>query len=245
MNSNPRHVKDIIDDSGARVFEYPPAHTLNSCGGAPWFNSDPFPTFTPTIIDWHQFHQFLLQRMTSHTAEDRIRYAKQFVSVLTNGDAHSLLVVPPNKRIHIMKALSSLACYTGSQDLWRQVRQRHGLQWSTGTEKLDAFTRFFDDSRSLDNMLHWLREAISALPPTYSHFLLFCTLTGLRGSECVEAVRLLNRPDSQTSRYYNPEQQILQHYRFPELFIRRTKAVYIVVNDQIIAIAKAIGKTPP
>jgi len=33
--------------------------------------------------------------------------------------------------------------------------------------------------------------------------------------------------------YYNQEQNVLQHYRFPELFIRRTKAVYIsVANDE-------------
>ena len=46
--------------------------------------------------------------------------------------------------------------------------------------------------------------------------------------------------------YYNQEQNVLQHYRFPELFIRRTKAVYIsVANDEIIGIAKAIEKVPP
>ena len=153
-----------------------------------------------------------------------------------------------------MKALSALARFTGNQDAWLAIRKRYGLQWSTGTEKIDAFTRFFDDSRSLDNMLHWLREAIRVLPTQYSRFLLFCTLTGLRGSEAIESVRLINclLVDKSVTgnnlvnvEYYNPEQKILQHYRFPELFIRRTKAVYIsVVNDEIIGIANGIGKTP-
>jgi hypothetical protein len=47
--------------------------------------------------------------MTPKTAEDRLRYAKQFVSVLTiadGGDATILLELSPNKRIHVMKALS-------------------------------------------------------------------------------------------------------------------------------------------
>jgi hypothetical protein len=142
-----------------------------------------------------------------------------------------------------MKAISSLAKFTGMQDDWLAIRKRYGLQWSTGREKIEAFNRFLDNTRSLDTMLHWLREAIEALPVPYSRFLLFCTLTGLRGSEAVESVRLLNRVDRRD--YYNPEQQILQHYRFPDLFIRRTKAVYIsVVNDEIIGIAKKIDKTP-
>lgn len=91
-------------------------------------------------------------------------------------------------------------------------------------------------------MLHWLREAIRVLPSGYSRLLLFCALTGLRGSEAIESVRLLNKREII---YYNPEQQILEHFRFPDLFIRRTKAVYIsVVNDEIIGMARGIEKTP-
>jgi hypothetical protein len=146
-----------------------------------------------------------------------------------------------------MKALSSLARFTGQSDVWQRLRQQHGLQWSTGTEKLDAFTRFFDDSKDLDTMLRWLKEALQVLPADYANFFLFCTLTGLRSTECLEAVGLLtcsHHPDCKDY-YYNPEQKVLQHYRFPELFIRRTKAVYIsVVNDEIIEIAKDAGKVP-
>lgn len=141
-----------------------------------------------------------------------------------------------------MKALSSLARFTGQSDNWRAIRQQYGLQWSTGTEKLDAFTRFFDDSRDLDTMLKWLREALQVLPANYSNFFLFCTLTGMRGSECVEAVKLINAGEH-LQQYYNLEQNILQHYRFPDIFIRRTKAIYIsIVDDEILAIAKKIGK---
>jgi hypothetical protein len=191
---------------------------------------------------WQQFQQYLLQRMTAKTAEDRLRHAKQYSGVLKTGDATALLQVPPNKRIHIMKALSALARYTGNQDTWRTIRQRYGLQWSTGTEKIDAFTRFFDDSKDLDTMMGWLKEALHVLPARYANFFLFCTLTGMRASEAVEAVRLLH---SSSTSYYNPEQQVLQHYRFPDIFIRRTKAIYIsIVNDEIIDIARKIDKTP-
>jgi hypothetical protein len=190
------------------------------------------------IIDWQQFHQFLLQRMTPKTAEDRLRYAKHFSMVLQTCDATPLLQLSPNKRIHSMKALSALARYTGQQDNWQQIRRQHGLHWSTGTEKVDAFTRFFDDTKDLDTMLQWLREALQVLPSDYANFFLFCTLTGMRASECVEAVRLLSRD---TSQYYNPDQQVLQHYRYPHLFIRRTKAIYIsVVDDSTVEIARKI-----
>ena len=97
-------------------------------------------------------------------------------------------------------------------------------------------------------MLQWLREAVSALPSKYANLLLLCTLTGMRGTECVEAVELINQLQfgsklSSGTQYYNPERQILQHYLYPEIFIRRTKAIYIsMVNDEIIGIAKKIGQ---
>jgi intergrase/recombinase len=144
-----------------------------------------------------------------------------------------------------MKALSCLAKFLGCYDSWQNACKGYQLSWSTGTEKLDAFQRFFDSSKDLDTMIQWLRQAMAALPIQYSRFLLFCTMTGLRASECIESVRLLNKTNKYTTLYYNPEQNILQHYRFPQLFIRRTKAVYIsVMNDKILSIAQSINPTP-
>lgn len=79
---------------GGRESKFPPSF------GCRWFNSDPSLT-TTAVIDWQKFPQFLLQRMTDKTAEDRMRYAKQFASILTNGDASELLQLPSEKRIQV------------------------------------------------------------------------------------------------------------------------------------------------
>ena len=180
--------------------------------------------------------------MTAKTAADRLRYAKLYGSVL-GARTGTLLQLPPNKRIHIMKAISCLAQFTGQTERWRSLRQQHGLTWSTGTEKIDAFNRFFDSSKDLDTLLQWLASARRVLPVKYGNLLLFCTLTGMRGSEAVESVRLLVQSAGQ---YYDPERQILQHYLFPNLFIRRTKAIYIsIVNDDIVSLANKLENTPP
>lgn len=183
--------------------------------------------------------------MNEKTAMDRMRYAKQFTHVLDAGNTSELLQLTPDKRIHAMKALSNLAKFTGQYDIWLQLRQRYSLNWSTGTEKLDAFTRFFDDNNTLDMMIQWLKHAIQELPKSYSDFFVFCTLTGLRASEAVESIRLLNGRAVALPSYYNPERQCLDHFRFPQIFLRRTKAAYIlIVDDEILAIAKNIGIAP-
>ena len=57
----------------------------------------------------------------------------------------------------------------------------------------------------------------------------FGCLVGLRASEVVECVRLLNDSGLRIRKpsYYNPERQALEHFRFPEIFIRQTKKAYI------------------
>jgi intergrase/recombinase len=183
--------------------------------------------------------------MTYKTAEDRLRYSKQYGKVLETGNASDLLHLQPDKRIHAMKALSSLAKFTGKYDVWLQLRQRYNLKWSTGTEKIDTFERFFDDSKTLDTMLQWLRQVRQDLPKSYSNFFMFCALTGLRASECVACIRLIKDPESFKT-YYNENRQCLEHFRFANIFIRRTKAAYIsLVDKEILKIAQNCINNPP
>jgi hypothetical protein len=222
---DPRHVKAYEESSN------------NNSGGAREFKSR-------SALDWQQFHSFLLQRMNANTAIDRMRYAKQYGHVLESADVQVLQGLSPDKRIHVMKALSNLAKFTGQYDNWLLIRQRYNLKWSTGKEKLDALVRFFDDGKTLDKMLQWLSETMQALPKSYSDVFLFCTLTGLRASECVNCIRLIKNPETFKT-YYDPERQALCHYKFPNTFIRRTKAAYISLLDkQLLQIALDIDKTP-
>jgi hypothetical protein len=105
-------------------------------------------------IDWIGFKSYLLQRVNAKTAGDTLRYAKQYASILQPfGMLNTLLQLPPDKRIHVMKALASLSRFTGTYDNWMQIRQRYRLTWTTGNETLTALSRFFDDNKSMDNML--------------------------------------------------------------------------------------------
>jgi hypothetical protein len=65
------------------------------------------------------------------SAGDRLRYAIQFADVLQTGEASTLLQLPPDKRIHIMKTLTLLARFQGCYDRWMQIHQRYGLTRNT------------------------------------------------------------------------------------------------------------------
>jgi len=184
--------------------------------------------------------------MNEKTAGDRLRYAEQFHSILTTGDAQPLLQLQPAKRIHAMKALASLSRFSGEYDVWLQIRQRYNLKWSTGNEALATFERFFDDKKTLDTMLQWVREAIRVLPSEDMRAVIkFNCLTGLRPNEAIQAIRLIKDPE-QVKTYYNADRHVLEHFRFPAIFIRRTKAAYVsILNKEILGIAQNIEKKIP
>jgi intergrase/recombinase len=190
--------------------------------------------------DDEEFRKFLLQSMNQKSANTRVRYAKKFAHVLESGDAQSLLQLSAEKRLHVMKALTCLSKFMGCHDTtWIALKRKYNLKWTSGKGSLEIFQRCYgDDSNTLDKMLQWLRQMRQELPPSYSNVFLFCTLTGLRTNECFEAIRLIKDPEHFKT-YYQASKQTLEHFRFPELFIRRTKAAYIsLVNDEIVDIAK-------
>ena len=88
-------------------------------------------------------------------------------------------------------------------------------------------------------MVKWLKETYSKLPQSYGNILLFNALTGLRPEEAIQSIKILhnNEPND-----YLKDNTFLDHYKYPSIFIRRTKKAYIsVVNETILAIARQAG----
>ena len=79
---------------------------------------------------------------------------------------------------------------------------------------------------SLESMLQQIAKMISNAPRIMAQIIKFACLTGLRPAEAVESVRLINDKEEFT-RYYNPDPQALEHFRFPSVFLRQTKKAYI------------------
>ena len=93
-----------------------------------------------------------------------------------------------------------------------------------------------NEKASLSVMIEWVRDAISKMPEPYYNIIVYNTLTGLRPTEACISLSLVQ---NDLENYYNKEKSFLEHFKYPELFIRRTKKAYIsVINDLIIQIAK-------
>ncbi|WP_148686438.1 integrase [Candidatus Nitrosocosmicus hydrocola] len=72
--------------------------------------------------------------------------------------------------------------------------------------------------------------------PHLSNILIFNTLTGLRPTEAIESFNLLS---SSAENYLSEDGKRLEHFRFPSIFVRRTKKAFIsIMNEQIINLIK-------
>jgi hypothetical protein len=71
----------------------------------------------------------------------------------------------------------------------------------------------------------------SVLPTPMSVGIKFACLTGLRPSEALESVRLINDKEA-FSKYYNSTRGALEHFKFPVLFLRSTKKAIAGKDNQ-------------
>ncbi|MDQ4102159.1 MAG: hypothetical protein M3115_08255 [Thermoproteota archaeon] len=153
----------------------------------------------------------------------------------------------PRNKQHTMEALANLSKFQGRYHIWMQIRQRYNLKWTSGNESIKSLERFFNPEMDLDRMIWIVKEMMRILPGHMSAVIKFALLTGLRPSEACESVRLLNGfHNSGPLQYYNPEEQMLEHFKFPEIFLRATKKAFIsyLSRDNYQHIVKLGPKTP-
>jgi intergrase/recombinase len=125
-----------------------------------------------------------------------------------------------------MKALSSLSKFLGIYDQFMALIKNYGLKWSVRSDDLiiARFTKTVDP----DEVFNWIKE-VKASCPMFTDFMDFIATTGLRFEEAVESYNLIIRlsKEKKLSSYYDSEREILEHYKFKEQFLRRTKKVFI------------------
>ena len=82
-------------------------------------------------------------------------------------------------------------------------------------------------------MVEWVRNDISNYP-RFTNIFMFNVLTGLRPAEAIESFNILQNP-IQRAEYLSKNEKILEHFRYPSIFLRRTKKAFISsVNKDIL-----------
>ena len=159
---------------------------------------------------------------------------------MLDGNLRELEVFSPSVRDHAIKALIVLSKYLGVYELFKARMKNYGIKTSR-PDAFSSFLRMFNSNS--EDLLEWYREALSVLRVNERLYLKFVALTGIRKSEALESFNLiiqlykLGRLDA----YYDQELCVLEHFKFKEKFLRRTKNVYIsfVPEKLVLEIVKS------
>jgi len=79
-------------------------------------------------MNWDKYKDYLYANLRPNTARLALKYGKGYSYILEQMDIKDLLVLPPAKQRHIMKALANLAKFNGLYEQWNSLRRLHNLK---------------------------------------------------------------------------------------------------------------------
>jgi len=156
-----------------------------------------------------------------------MRYAKKYGCCLLKRDFGELNTFSDSKRNHVLKALSGLAKFLGIYEEFKGLVKAYGLKWKSVNADDLIISRLSKTDEGSD-VLKWI-EKVKMKLPKLRVFLDLVLTSGLRFNESLKAYNLIIdfAKEGRLSEYYNTEKEVLEHFRFKEYFIRRTKKAFI------------------
>jgi len=211
--------------SSARIEHHPPKPSKNN----------------DLNINWPEYRSFLLSKFSRS-------YALQ---VYNNGLRHFDCLENPQKisaerasiRGNVLKAMVNLAKYLGCYEEYKTKLRNHGVKWINTDDSFNSFLRILNNNHS--SLGEWYTTARGILRNNENLWLKFTLLTGLRKKEAINSFNLIIELSQQNklSNYYNSELEILEHFKYSDLFLRATKKVYIsIVGKDMISEIERFSK---
>ena len=176
------------------------------------------------------------QNTSMKTVNEIIRNTIKYHHFLYEGNASELTTFSIGKRKHVMKALAAFSKFSGCYETWQGIRKQHQLKW-TSTDSLSGFHSILKQDGDFSEMVKWIKDAINTYP-RFSNILRFNVLTGLRPAAAIESFNLLLQSEKRNE-YLSKDGKMLEHFKFPSVFLRRTKKAFIsLVNEDILKLTE-------
>ena len=178
-------------------------------------------------IDWNGFQNFMLQKSKSEYGKYCVNYAQKYAHCLLNGNFSEIQSLPKTVRGNVVRALANLSKYLGIYPQFQNLMRSHGIEWGGKSSDQIVIERL-TKTKDVDEMFEWIRQVKNARRDL-ADFMDFMAISGMRLVEAIASYNLiidLARKNRLTE-YYNEEKETLEHYRFKDIFLRRSKKVFI------------------
>jgi intergrase/recombinase len=180
-----------------------------------------------TNVDLAEFRNWLEAKEYSKSyISATLSYAGRFSPLLKNGNLRELDALGSHKKASAVKALSLFSKFQGSYSQFKSSLSEYGIKLER-PNGLNAFLRILNANNS--DIKEWFNHTSPVLRSNEALYLKFLLNSGLRTSEAINSFNLTIQlsKTGKLSDYYDSELNVLCHFKYPKLFIRRTKACYI------------------
>jgi len=191
-------------------------------------------------IDWIMFKEYVEKDHKPRGAQQICSNAEKYAECLLKRDLSSIRDLPDTVRSNVMKSLSALAKFIGCYDEYRQLIKAYGLKW-VGKSPDDLFIERLNKIENPEEIWNWIRS-VKQERQDLGDFMDLLVITGLRLSEAVNSFNLIIQlaAEGKLDRYFIADKSTLEHYRYKDIFIRKSKKAFIsfVPCDLVERIAK-------
>jgi hypothetical protein len=194
---------------------------------------------------WVSFKGVLAKDYRGDWKNQIFNNAQKYSQYLVRGDLSFLKTFPDGKRLNTMKALSAYAKFSGCYERYKRLIKEFGLKWSINNDDviIARLIKYESTPGTANDLFQWI-ENVKRKIPALNVFMDFVVATGLRFDEAINSYKLivdLSRK-GKLGEYYNSERSVLEHFRFKEIFIRRTKKTFMsFVSKELINSVQSSG----
>lgn len=178
-------------------------------------------------VDWANFTRFVERDHRPRVARQIVGNAKRYQDALFKRDLSVVRDLNDTMRPNAMGALASLSKFLGLHDDFRVLVKSYGLKWGGRNPDqifIDRFTKVEDP----EEVWRWIKKAKDVYPGL-TELLDLLAVTGLRLSEAVNSYNLQIdlHEHGKLGSYFKAEASTLEHFRFKELFLRKSKKAFV------------------
>jgi intergrase/recombinase len=192
--------------------------------GLPGFEPGSIEPKSFSSIDWSSFKQYVDSKYAKSYAVSIMEHSRKYHSLLDN--VNQIQLFKPTVRNNIVNALIVLSRFTGRYEKFKLEMKSHGIK-KYKADPIQAFTRIFN-SNAHSGLGKWYKDANAVLAENEKLYLRFMMLSGVRAMEGVQCFNMLvSIGDKYSKEYLNESTEFLEHFRYPKLFLRNSKNLYV------------------
>ena len=175
---------------------------------------------------WSSFKDWISKKYSKVYVQMICYYVRKHYYLL-NGNLRELDSIESKYvRNNVVKCLIVLSKFLNRHEEFKNRLKAYDIKLYT-QDSFASFLRIFNNHSS--DLLGWHRQASAILRDNEKLFLKYALFTGLRRTEAITSFNLIIKlaRENRLHEYYDEQIQCVQHFRYRELFLRRTKNAFI------------------